>query len=76
MNTNFQKNDIVEATDGFGNYRHERGVIVDFKKNLLGWDLVEVLLDCSKELGNMKSSGFYPHELTLIEKPQPIVPEN
>jgi len=72
--SSFRVNDIVEATDQFGNYSQEKGVVVGFELNDFGRLLVKVKLDCCRFPG-YKKSVFYPSELTLLERPAPLFPE-
>ena len=67
----FLANDRVEATDQYGNYHREPGVVVGFELNMFNRLLVKVNLDCLRTVG--KTSVFYPCELTLLErKPSPV----
>lgn len=53
----------VIATDEWGNFRNEKGVVVKFDTNMLGQELVMVRLDNYKQRLNC----FYRSELRVVE---------
>lgn len=61
----FKVGDKIEATDGFGNYSREKGIVVGFTTNLFGIGLVEVELHSVQEYMPGRTSVFYPSELKL-----------
>jgi hypothetical protein len=63
----FNLGDHVEATDHYGSYYKQPGVVTGFDINLLGRRLV-LITTTDQEEGENARLCFYPSELTKIEK--------
>ena len=68
----FLSGDKVEVTDQYGSYHRAPGVVFGFSTNQFKRLLVNVRLDAYSG----STTCFYPHELTLLERPESPVPDN